>query len=459
MPEMQDTEQSARAIAADLNLPVRQVLAAIELLEAGNTIPFIARYRKEVTQGLDEIALRAIEDAVEKAAALAARKATVMKSIEGQGLMTDELLASIQSCSDLRQLEMIYLPFKPKRRTKAAIARERGLQPLADLLILQEPLGGSRNAILNQFVNPALEIPDRDAALQGALAIVAEQWSEDITLRSWMVEDAVASGKVTSTVKRGKKKEAEKFELYFDHQEAVGKIPSHRLLAMLRGEAEGLLRIGIAMDDGRAVSRMKSQFIHDRQFEFNRDLVGAIGDCYERLLQPATQSSVLQNLKEQADTDAIEVFGKNLHELLMASPAGPRVTLGIDPGFRTGCKLAVVDETGKFLATSTIYPTPPRNDSEAAAQRVMEFINQYNVELIAIGNGTASRETDVFVGNLLKEQELKLTKVMVSEAGASIYLAIYAIFPYHIAGLGSGDNWRHFLSFTMDELPPGGTPN
>jgi uncharacterized protein len=423
MPEMQDTEQSARAIAADLNLPVRQVLAAIELLEAGNTIPFIARYRKEVTQGLDEIALRAIEDAVEKAAALAARKATVMKSIEGQGLMTDELLASIQSCSDLRQLEMIYLPFKPKRRTKAAIARERGLQPLADLLILQEPLGGSRNAILNQFVNPALEIPDRDAALQGALAIVAEQWSEDITLRSWMVEDAVASGKVTSTVKRGKKKEAEKFELYFDHQEAVGKIPSHRLLAMLRGEAEGLLRIGIAMDDGRAVSRMKSQFIHDRQFEFNRDLVGAIGDCYERLLQPATQSSVLQNLKEQADTDAIEVFGKNLHELLMASPAGPRVTLGIDPGFRTGCKLAVVDETGKFLATSTIYPTPPRNDSEAAAQRVMEFINQYNVELIAIGNGTASRETDVFVGNLLKEQELKLTKVMVSEAGASIYSA------------------------------------
>ena len=423
MPEMQDTEQSARAIAADLNLPVRQVLAAIELLEAGNTIPFIARYRKEVTQGLDEIALRAIEDAVEKAAALAARKATVMKSIEGQGLMTDELLASIQSCSDLRQLEMIYLPFKPKRRTKAAIARERGLQPLADLLILQEPLGGSRNAILNQFVNPALEIPDRDAALQGALAIVAEQWSEDITLRSWMVEDAVASGKVTSTVKRGKKKEAEKFELYFDHQEAVGKIPSHRLLAMLRGEAEGLLRIGIAMDDGRAVSRMKSQFIHDRQFEFNRDLVRAIGDCYERLLQPATQSSVLQNLKEQADTDAIEVFGKNLHELLMASPAGPRVTLGIDPGFRTGCKLAVVDETGKFLATSTIYPTPPRNDSEAAAQRVMEFINQYNVELIAIGNGTASRETDVFVGNLLKEQELKLTKVMVSEAGASIYSA------------------------------------
>ena len=423
MPEIQDREQCGRAIAADLQLPFKQVLAVMELLEAGNTIPFIARYRKEATQGLDEIALRAIEDAVEKSATLAARKGTVIKSIQGQGLMTDELLASIENCGDLRQLEMIYLPFKPKRRTKAAIARERGLQPLADLLIRQEPIESSRAALLKQFVNPELEIPDRDAALQGALAIVAEQWSEDATLRSWMIDDAVASGKVTSNVKRGKKQEAEKFELYFDHREAVAKIPSHRLLAMLRGESEGLLRIGIAMDDGRAVSRMKSQFVHDRQFEFHRELLVAIGDCYERLLQPATQSSVLQNLKEQADTEAIDVFGKNLHELLMASPAGPRVTLGIDPGFRTGCKLAVVDATGKFLATCTIYPTPPKSDRESAGKRVLEFIEQYNIELIAIGNGTASRETDVFVGDLLIEHGLELTKVMVSEAGASIYSA------------------------------------
>ena len=423
MPEIQNREQFAQAIAADLQLPVCQVLAAMELFEAGNTIPFIARYRKEMTRGLDETALRAIEDAVEKAIALAARKSTVIKSIQGQGLMSDELLASIESCSDLRQLEMIYLPFKPKRRTKAAIARERGLQPLADLLIRQERIETSRTNLLNQFVNVDLEVPDRDAALKGALAIVAEQWSEDATLRSWMMDDAFASGKVTSNVKRGKKHEADKFELYFDHREAIGKIPSHRMLAMLRGESEGLLRIGIAMDDGRAVSRMKSQCLHDRQFEFHPELVEAVGDCYERLLQPATQSSVLQNLKEQADKEAIEVFGKNLHELLMASPAGPRVTLGIDPGFRTGCKLAVVDATGKFLATSTIYPTPPKSDRESAGKRVLGFINQYNVELIAIGNGTASRETDVFVGDLLKQQGLKLIKVMVSEAGASIYSA------------------------------------
>ena len=406
MPEMQDTEQSARAIAADLNLPVRQVLAGIELFEAGNTIPFIARYRKEVTQGLDEVALRAIEDAVDRMSTLVARKTTVTKSLQDQGLMTDELLALIKSCSDLRQLEIIYLPFKPKRRTKAAIARERGLQPLADLLVRQEPLRVSRNSILRRYVNPALEIPDQDAALQGALAIITEQWSEDITLRSWMLDDALVGGQVTSTVKRGKKKEAERFKHYFDHKEAVRKIPSHRFLAMLRGEAEGLLRIGIAMDDGRAISRMKSQFIHDGQFEFHRDLVLAIDDCYERLLQPATESSVLQNLKEQADTDAIEVLGKNLHELLMASPAGPRVTLGIDPGFRTGCKLAVVDQTGKFLATSTIYPTPPRNDVDAASKCLTKLVNQYKIELIAIGNGTASRETDVFISKFLESAQI-----------------------------------------------------
>ncbi|MDF1843349.1 MAG: Tex family protein [Rubripirellula sp.] len=423
MPDKKDIEQRARAIAAELHLPIQQVLAAMELLEAGNTIPFIARYRKEVTKGLDEIALRSIEDAVEKAAALAARKATVIKSIQGQGLMTEALLAAIEGCKELQQLEMIYLPFKPKRRTKAAIARERGLQPLADQLMLQEPIGVSRTALLRQFVNSEKEVPDGDAALQGALEIVAEQWSEDTELRSWMIEDAFKSGGVTSNVKRGKKSQAEKFELYFDHREAVAKIPSHRLLAMLRGESEGLLRIGIAMEEGRAVARMKSHFIHNRQFEFYRELLATIQDCYDRLLQPATQSAVLQKLKEQADTDAIDVFGKNLHELLMASPAGPRVTLGIDPGFRTGCKLAVVDETGKFLATSTIYPTPPKSDLESATKRVLELIKKYNIELIAIGNGTASRETDVFVGDLLKEHGLSLTKVIVSESGASIYSA------------------------------------
>lgn len=423
MTDASQRKQLAQNIATDLRLSPEQVRAAIDLLEAGNTIPFLARYRKEATHGLDEVALRAIEDAVEKAETLAARKATVTRSIRDQGVLSEELLGLIDNCVDLRQLELLYLPFKPKRRTKAALARERGLQPLADLLAAQKSLETSRDELLKRFVCPELKIPDRHTALEGALAIVAEQWSENRAVRNWMIEDAFASGKITSKLKRGKKDDAAKYDLYFDYHEAVKKVPSHRLLAMLRGETEGFLRIGIALNDARAIVRMKSEFLRNRHFPFHRELVATVEDCYKRLVQPATQSSVLQQLKERADSDAIEVFGKNLYELLMAAPAGPRVTLGIDPGFRTGCKMAVVDETGRYLDSATIYPTPPRDDQENAAKRLLEFISLYSVELIAIGNGTASRETDVFVGNTLAKEGLKLDKVTVSEAGASIYSA------------------------------------
>ncbi|MDA8743736.1 RNA-binding transcriptional accessory protein [Rubripirellula amarantea] len=410
-------------IANELGLPIRQVQSAIELLEDGNTIPFIARYRKEVTGGLDEIALRAIEDALEKAKTLASRKQTVLKSIDEQGLLSDELRRQIESCTDLRTLEAIYLPFKPKRRTRASIAREKGLQPLADVLLRQEQLSGPRTELLNQFVNSKLGVPDVDAALQGALDILAEQWSEDPTTRTMVADLAFESGKVASKVKRGKKEEASKFESYIDFQEPIKKIPSHRLLAMMRGESEGVLKVELAMDDAYAITQVKSRVLTNRQFEFHRELAAAAEDCYERLLVPATQSTVLQILKEKADEEAIEVFGKNLHELLMSPPAGPRVTIGIDPGFRTGCKVAVVDATGKFITNTTIYPTPPKNDSVAASKTLLALIQKHQVELIAIGNGTASRETDSFVGDLIRDNKLSVTKVMVSESGASIYSA------------------------------------
>ncbi|WP_146515371.1 Tex family protein [Rubripirellula amarantea] len=410
-------------IANELGLPIRQVQSAIELLEDGNTIPFIARYRKEVTGGLDEIALRAIEDALEKAETLASRKQTVLKSIDEQGLLSDELRRQIESCTDLRTLEAIYLPFKPKRRTRASIAREKGLQPLADVLLRQEKLSGPRTELLNQFVNSKLGVPDVDAALQGALDILAEQWSEDPTTRTMVADLAFESGKVASKVKRGKKEEASKFESYIDFQEPIKKIPSHRLLAMMRGESEGVLKVELAMDDAYAITQVKSRVLTNRQFEFHRELAAAAEDCYERLLVPATQSTVLQILKEKADEEAIEVFGKNLHELLMSPPAGPRVTIGIDPGFRTGCKVAVVDATGKFITNTTIYPTPPKNDSVAASKTLLALIQKHQVELIAIGNGTASRETDSFVGDLIRDNKLSVTKVMVSESGASIYSA------------------------------------
>ena len=419
-----DTKITSK-IAEELGLPLRQVLAAVELLTAGNTIPFIARYRKEATGSLDEIALRAIEDALERANALAARKVTVLKSIGEQGLLTDELRAKIENCTDLRTLEAIYLPFKPKRRTRATIARERGLQPLADLLLKQVALNQSKQATLKPYVNPANDVPDVESALQGALDIVAEVWSEDVETRQWLVDQALKFGKVISNVKRGKKttEGADKFEQYFERQESAAKIPGHRVLAMLRGSEEGILNVGLQLDGTREVSELNRRLVHNRQFEFFSDLIGCVANCYERLLFSATESTVLGLLKEKADEEAIAVFGKNLHELLMAAPAGPRVTIGIDPGFRTGCKVAVVDGTGQFLTNATIYPTPPKSDTAAAGEELLKLIKKHNVELIAIGNGTGSRETDAFVGALIKDNKLDIRKVMVSESGASIYSA------------------------------------
>ncbi len=414
---------TAKQIAISLSISERQVHATIELLDAGNTIPFIARYRKEATQGLDEMALRAIEDALEKARELAARKKTVLKTIDEQGLLTDTLRKQIIACTDLQSLEAIYLPFKPKRRTRATIARERGLQPLADLLLSQKVIGRPKQDILKQYVNLELEVPDPATALQGALDIVAESWADQAHTRTWLAKEAKMRGRVTSQVKRGKKEEATKFEMYFECGEPAAKIPSHRLLAMLRGETEGMLRIGIEVDKDQTVAQLKQQLVTNRQFEFHNELLSTVEDCCERLLMPATETTVLQELKEKADDEAITVFGKNLRELLLSPPAGPKVTIGIDPGFRTGCKVAVVDGTGKFLTNTTIFPTPPQNDLDGAGKALLGLITKYQVELIAIGNGTASRETDAFVAGLIRQHDLKITKVLVSESGASIYSA------------------------------------
>lgn len=410
-------------IAKTLNVSPAQVRATIELLDAGSTIPFIARYRKEATGSLNELVLRAIEDAIGLARELADRKATILKTIDGQGLLTPELLRQIETCQDKQTLEDLYLPFKPKRRTRATIARERGLEPLADLLLKQNQLGKSRSEILRPFVNTELEVPDEAAALQGACDIVAETWSEEAATRSWLVQQAYEHGQIVSQLKRGKKEEAAKFEMYFDYREPIKRIPSHRLLAMKRGEAEGLLRLDLQMDAEYIVGRMSERFLRNPRFEFFAELRNTVADCYERLLQPATESTVFQELKEKADIEAIEVFAKNLRELLLSPPAGPHVTIGIDPGFRTGCKVVVVDGTGKVLTHTAIYPTPPRNDIGGATATLLDLLKKYDAKLIAIGNGTASRETDEFVSQALKQSGRQATKVMVSESGASIYSA------------------------------------
>ncbi|QEG22364.1 Tex family protein [Mariniblastus fucicola] len=416
----------SKRIAEQLGVRVGQVESTIRLLEDGNTIPFIARYRKEATGTLDEIQLRAIEDAVDKYNALAARMAAILKSLNEQGVLTDELKQQVETCQDLRSLEAVYLPFKPRRRTKAAIAREQGLQPLADLMLLQERIGQPRTVVLKRYVDSKKELPDTDAVLSGALDIVAEQWADDAETRQWLYDQAFKFGKISSKVKRGKKSAegAAKFEQYFDRQESLARVPGHRVLAMLRGSDEGILRVGIAIDDEREIRTLQRRLVTNRQFEFFSDLNDCATDCYKRLLLPATESTILGQLKETAGEEAIAVFGKNLNDLLMAPPAGPKVTMGIDPGFRTGCKVAVVDETGQFLTNTTIYPTAPKNDVAGAEGKLVDLIKKHKVELIAIGNGTASRETDAFVGEVLKKHKFgDIAKVMVSESGASIYSA------------------------------------
>ncbi len=412
----------AKQTATVLQVSGHQVEGAVRLLEEGNTIPFIARYRKEATKGLDERQLRAVEDALAKAKELAARKNTVLKTIAEQGQLTVALRQQIEQCSDGRVLEDIYLPYRPKKRTRAAMARERGLQPLADVLLAQKPLTQPRAALLKSFVNPGKDVPDEAAALKGACDILAEVWADDVANRKLVLEKA-QQGELVSTVRKGKQEEGAKFENYFDCREKISRMPTHRFLAMQRGEAEGILKIGLSLDEESAQRELSRRVIASPNFEFRRELEDTVVDCFDRLLKPAAESTLLQQLKERADQEAVEVFAKNLHDLLMAAPAGPQVTVGIDPGFRTGCKVAVVDSTGRFITNETIYPTPPREDLQHAESVLLRLIREHNATLVAIGNGTASRETERFVADVIKRNQLKITKVTVNEAGASVYSA------------------------------------
>lgn len=411
-----------RQTATELNVTVQQIEGTVQLLEDGNTIPFIARYRKEATRGLDERQLRSIEDMLARAKELAARKNTILKTIAEQGKLTAALRAQIEQCTDSRVLEDLYLPFRPKKRTRAAMARERGLQPLADILLGQQRLTATRRDALKAFIDAGKDVPDEDAAIRGACDIVAETWAETPANRQWMMDQA-QRGELVSVVKKGKAEEGSKFENYFDCHERVSKMPAHRFLAMQRGEAEGILRISLGMDDETQQRQLKTRLVTNPNFEFRTELEETVADCYKRLLRPAAESTLLQQLKEKADAEAVQVFAKNMRDLLMAPPAGPQITIGIDPGFRTGCKVAVVDETGQFLNSETIYPTPPREEKEKAAATLLRLIREYKATLISIGNGTASRETDRFVSDMIREHSLKVTKVVVNEAGASVYSA------------------------------------
>ncbi|MCL4193619.1 MAG: RNA-binding transcriptional accessory protein [Thermoguttaceae bacterium] len=417
-----ELDREAAAIAAALGLPWAKVKAAAELLGEGNTIPFVARYRKERTGGLDEAALRAIEDAIETLRELIDRKNTVLKTIAEQGKLDAALRARILACPDKKELEELYLPYKPKRRTRAAMARQRGLEGLAEILRRQVNPGGSRDEVLQPFIDPDREVPDAEAALRGAGDILAEEWADDSALRG-MARQAIEGGTFVARVHRDWAGKPSKFEMYYDYREPLAKVPSHRFLAMRRGEAEGVLRLAVEIDDEPLIGRLNGRLVTNPSFLFHQEVIATVADCCRRLLRPSVEAAVLAEKKETADHEAIQVFAQNLRELLLAAPAGPRVVLGIDPGFRTGCKLAVIDATGKFLDHATIYPTPPHNKTEEAGRILLDLLNRHRVELIAVGNGTASRETDAFLDSVLRSGDAKAAKVTVSESGASIYSA------------------------------------
>lgn len=419
-------------IADELGVRERQVKAAVELLDGGSTVPFIARYRKEATETLDDAQLRALEERLRYLREMEDRRAAILESIRNQGKLDEALEKQIHSAESKARLEDIYLPYKPKRRTKAQIAKEAGLLPLADAL-LGDP-GTDLQAAAASYVDPEQGVADVASALEGARSILTERFSEDADLIGELRERMWQQGRLTARVREGKEQEGSKFADYFNYAEAYAELPSHRVLAMLRGEKEEVLDLTLEPSDPREAEQPGPTPYEQaiaRRFGIRDE--GRPGDGWLReTVRWAWRTRVLVHLgidlrlrlRQSAEDDAVGVFASNLRDLLLAAPAGTRATMGLDPGLRTGVKVAIVDATGKVAATSTIYPHAPANKWDAALATLASMAREHSVDLIAIGNGTASRETDKLAGELITAQpELKLTKVMVSEAGASVYSA------------------------------------
>lgn len=412
-------EQFSQMIATALKLPVHRIENTLKLLQGGATIPFISRYRKEATGGLDEVQIGDIHTRYEKLCELAKRKETVLSTIEEQGKLTDTLRERISNCWDATELEDIYLPFKPKRKTRAEAARQKGLEPLAMLLLMQRE--NNLSARVRQFVKG--DVKDEEDALKGARDIIAEQVNEDERARNLIRNQFNRQAMITSKVVKGKEKEeaALKYRDYFDFCEPLKKCTSHRLLAIRRGEAEGILKVSITPDDESACTeRLERQYVHGNG-ECSAQVAEAVNDAYKRLLKPAIETEFSALSKEKADEEAIRVFAENLRQLLLAPPLGQKRTMGIDPGYRTGCKVVCLDAQGTLLHNEAIYPHPPKSETALARRKLVKLVEQYKIEAIAIGNGTASRETERFVTSQRYDREVQV--FVVSEDGASIYSA------------------------------------
>lgn len=405
-------------ICRDLGIAKRNVESVVRLLEEGATVPFIARYRKEVTGNLDEVAIEEIRVRSEKLSELDKRKQYISEAISAQGVLTDDLQRRINECYDAVELEDIYLPYKPKRRTKASVARERGLEPLAKMIMAQNNVDLSQSA--RRFVTN--EVPDAECAISGASDIIAEWVSESEKARGIVRQMFQRNASVTSKVVKGKETEGAKYENYFDFSEPLRKCSSHRYLAMRRGEEEGFLRVKIGIDDERAIERLKGLFVKRHTRKGLSDVIGdAVADGYKRLLRASIETEIAAEAKKRSDAAAIDIFAHGLRQVLMAPPLGNHRVLAVDPGFRTGCKVVCLDEQGNLLAHDVIYPCEPRNDREGAARTILRLVDKYKPQDIAVGNGTASHETERFLRGIDLPEDIRIHSV--NEQGASIYSA------------------------------------
>ena len=409
-----------KKIASELQVRPQQVDAAIKLLDEGNTVPFISRYRKEATGGLNDEQLRALAERLTYLRNLEDKKATCLASIEEQGLLTEELKKAILEAETQVAVDDLYRPYRPKRRTRATIAKEKGLEPLANIIILQMT-DKSLEEEAKAFINPEKEVYTAEEAIAGACDIIAESISDDADYRTWIREKTFKNGRIVS---KAKDAEAESvYENYYDYDEAIAKLPGHRILALNRGEKEKILKVSIEAPVEDILNYLQKKIISRDNVNTNQVLINTIEDAYTRLIAPSIENEIRNNLTEMAEDGAIKVFGKNLTQLLMQPPIAGRNVLGWDPAFRTGCKIAVVDATGKVLDTTVVYPTAPQNKVEETKKVIKGLIKKYNVSLISLGNGTASRESEQIIVDMLKEIPEKVEYIIVNEAGASVYSA------------------------------------
>ncbi|MEL6191468.1 MAG: Tex family protein [Bacteroidota bacterium] len=408
----------ANIIAKELNVSPRQVEATINLLTEGATVPFISRYRKEVTGSLDEVQITAIRDRSEQLAQLDKRREAILKSLEERELLTDELKAAIVDADNLSRLEDIYLPYRPKRRTKATIAKEKGLEPLAKLIFEQKPQIDPELEAAS-YINAEKEVNDQEEALKGARDIMAEWMNEDAEARNRMRKLYAKQAIITSKVIKSKEAEGAKYKDYFEFSEAIHKIPSHRLLALRRGEKELVLSLGIKPEEGDAIYALQRQFLKGNSPSTEQVDI-ALEDCYKRLMGPSMETEARLNSKDKADEEAIQVFADNLRQLLLGAPLGQQRVLALDPGFRTGCKVVCLDEQGTLLENTTIYPHPPQKQSLQSEKTIAHLLEKHKIKFVAIGNGTASRESETFVKGM---RIPGIQVIMVSESGASVYSA------------------------------------